>query len=224
MALHPTPSFSEFIILSNRVNIVLSITFCFLADLFGSLGSVQENKKHSAVWLSCINLEIFYFPMYTKNSFNFEAFMKRYWILIASPCPKLASFTATLCRTNSNSMCKVSIIRSSKLESWCSVSSSFVLGLLTLEGWRKEGNKHTGNMPVLKIQIFRFVLLSYSSKSASQPVCQVVRQWVLLRLYWGVPQFMFSIKSPVFCTLTQWTKPWGHVDQKNRYSSPISAS
>ena len=49
MALHPTPSFSEFIILSNRVNIVLSITFCFLADLFGSLGSVQENEKQSAV-------------------------------------------------------------------------------------------------------------------------------------------------------------------------------
>ena len=231
MALHPTSSFSKFSgsqpLWFDHVtilNIVLSITFCFLADLFGSQGSVQENEKHLAVWLSCINLERFYFPMYTKISSNFEAFMKRYWILIASPCPKLTSFTATLCRTNSNSMCNVSIIRSSKSESWCSASPSSVLGLLTLEGWRKEGNKHKGNMPVLKIQIFRFVLLSYSSKSASQPVCQLVRQWVLLRLYWGVPQFMFSIKSPVFCTLTQWTKPWGHVDQKNRYSSPISAS
>lgn len=155
MALHPTPSFSEFIILSNRVNIVLSITFCFLADLFGSLGSVQENEKHSAVWLSCINLEIFYFPMYTKNSFNFEAFMKRYWILIASPCPKLTSFTATLCRTNSNSMCKVSIIRSSKLESWYSVSPSSVLGLLTLEGWRKDENTHKRKMPVYKYKNWR---------------------------------------------------------------------
>lgn len=147
-------------------------------------------------------------------------FMKRYWILIASPCPKLTSFTATLCRTNSNSMCNVSIIRSSKSESWCSASPSSVLGLFTLEGWMKDGNTHKGNMPALKIQIFRFVLLSYSSKSASQPVCQLVRQWVLLRLYWGVPQFMFSIKSTVFCTLTQRTKPWGQVDQKKTNIHP----
>lgn len=56
MALHPTSSFSKFngsqplwFDHVTILNIVLSITFCFLADLFGSQGSVQENEKHLAV-------------------------------------------------------------------------------------------------------------------------------------------------------------------------------
>ena len=49
------------------------------------------------------------------------------------PCPKLDSLTAILCLTNSNSMCKASIILSNKLGSSGSVASSSALGLLTLE-------------------------------------------------------------------------------------------
>ena len=56
MAWHPTPLFSAFsgsqplcFYQVTILNIVFSITFCFLADLFGSQGSVQENEKHLAV-------------------------------------------------------------------------------------------------------------------------------------------------------------------------------
>ena len=64
-------------------------------------------------------------------------------ILIVIPCPRLASFTAILCLTNNNSMCNASIILSNRLDSWDSGTSSWVLGLLTLEeGW-KEGKYQT---------------------------------------------------------------------------------
>lgn len=56
MVWHPAPSFSDFSgsqpLWFDHVtilNIVLSITFCFLADLFDSQGSVQENEKYLAI-------------------------------------------------------------------------------------------------------------------------------------------------------------------------------
>ena len=79
---------------------------------------------------ACI-LQIGHFqaPSHFTQHYNFNELE----VLTGIPCPKLASFTAILCLTNSNSMCKASVILSNKLGSSGSVASSPDLGLLTLE-------------------------------------------------------------------------------------------